>query len=56
MIRIAICDDENSTSTDSVTTDDFATSTDNNNITYNTRTRQATSTVKGFFTLYLDII
>ena len=33
-----IIDDENSTSTDSVTTDDFATSTDNNNITDNTRT------------------
>lgn len=47
-----IIGDENSTSIDSVATDDFATSTDNINTTDNTRTRQATSTGDIRFTLY----
>lgn len=47
-----IIGDENSTSTDSVATDDFATSTDNINTTDNTRTRQATSTGDIRFMLY----
>lgn len=47
-----IIGDENSTSIDSVATDDFATSTDNINTTDNSRTRQATSTGDIRFTLY----
>lgn len=47
-----IIGDENSTSIDSVATDDLATSTDNINTTDNTRTRQATSTGDIRFTLY----
>lgn len=47
-----IIGDENSTSIDSVATDDFATSTDNINTTDNTRTRQATSTGDIRFILY----
>lgn len=47
-----IIGDENSTSIDSVATDDFATSTDNINTTDNARTRQATSTGDIRFTLY----
>lgn len=47
-----IIGDENNTAIDSIATDDFATSTDNNNITDNTRTRQATSTGDIRFTLY----
>lgn len=47
-----IIGDENSTSIDSVATDDFVTSTDNINTTDNTRTRQATSTGDIRFTLY----
>ena len=47
-----IIGDENSTSIDSVATDDFATSTDNINTTDNSRTRQATSTGDIRFMLY----
>ena len=47
-----IIGDENSTSIDSVATDDLATSTDNINTTDNTRTRQATSTGDIRFMLY----
>lgn len=47
-----IIGDENSTSIDSVATDDLATSTDNINTTDNSRTRQATSTGDIRFTLY----
>lgn len=47
-----IIGDENSTSIDSVVTDDFATSTDNINTTDNSRTRQATSTGDITFMLY----
>lgn len=47
-----IIGDENSTSIDSVATDDFATSTDNINTTDSSRTRQATSTGDIRFMLY----
>ena len=50
--NVANNNDENSTSIDSVVTDDFATSTDNINTTDNSRTRQATSTGDITFMLY----